>query len=500
VENENLLLSAKDISKNFGPTHALKNVDIEVEAGKVVVLLGENGAGKSTLVKIISGVYQRDSGDILVNGKAVNFRGVRDAQRMGISIIHQELNLLPDRTIAQNIFVGREPKIGGVLVDYKKMVKDSRALLKKLGLNLNPNMLVKKLSIAQQQMIEVTKALSFNLKLLIMDEPTSSLTSQEIDKLFDIIRILKGNNIGIIYISHRMNEIRVVGDQIMIMRDGERIDMMDAKTADINDVVVKMVGRKVEMLYHRNYNLPGEKILETKKLSGLRFRDLNINIRAGEIVSLAGLVGAGRTEIAKAIFGYDPITGGSFSINGKEVKNPNPEKCVRLGMAFVPEDRKNEGLVLPMSIKQNIVASSLNKLFASYFVNPKVEKSKAEDLRVLLRIACASVDHSVNELSGGNQQKVVVAKWLLTDAKVFIFDEPTRGIDVGAKAEIYQLLDRLAGQGIAILMISSEMNEVVNLSDRVYVMCEGDMVREFIGDQIDQKEIIACTIGGGKQE
>jgi ribose transport system ATP-binding protein len=498
AQNDKLLLQARGITKRFGHTTALKNVDIEVEAGKVVVLLGENGAGKSTLVKIISGVHQRDAGEIILNGQGVNFRTVRDAQHMGISIIHQELNLLPERTIAQNIFVGREPRINGLVVDYKKMVHNSKLLLDRIGLDLNPNMLVKKLSIAQQQMIEVTKALSFNLKLLIMDEPTSSLTSREIDKLFEIIKYLKQDNIGIIYISHRMNEIRIVGDQIMVMRDGERIDMLDAKTADINDVVHKMVGRKVEMLYRRNYNKPGETVLRTENLSGMRFRNLNINIRAGEIVSLAGLVGAGRTEVAKAIFGYDPIVGGRYFINGKEVKNPSPEKCVRLGMAFVPEDRKTEGLILSMQIRQNIVASSLSMLFHSGFINLNTEKSKAEQSKKNLRIACASVDQKASELSGGNQQKVVVAKWLVTESKFFIFDEPTRGIDVGAKAEIYQLMDTLAKQGAAILMISSEMNEVVNLSDRVYVMREGDMVKEFTGDKIDQKEIIAYTIGGGR--
>jgi ribose transport system ATP-binding protein len=493
-----LLLQAEGITKGFSHSLALNKVDLEVRAGEVVVLLGENGAGKSTLVKIVAGVYQRDSGNILLNGVPVNFHNVREAQHAGISIIHQELNLLPERTIAQNIFAGREPQLMGMpgIVDYKKMVRDSKVLLNSLGLDLNPNMLVKKLSLAQQQMIEVTKALSFNLKLLIMDEPTSSLTNREIDKLFEIIDRLKKERIGIIYISHRMNEIRYVGDQIMIMRDGKRIDLVDAKTADMDDVVHKMVGRKIERLYQRNYNKPGKVVLQTENLSGLRFRCLNIKVHEGEIVSLAGLVGAGRTEVAKALFGYEPILAGRYFIMGKEVRGPSPQKCVRLGMAFLPEDRKAEGLVLPMMIKENVVASSLNMLFRSGFIKRSIERVQADKYKQELRIACASTDQFVGELSGGNQQKVVIAKWLLTKGNLFIFDEPTRGIDVGAKAEIYQLLDHLAAKGAAILMISSEMNEVVGLSDRVYVMREGDTVKEFAGDNIDQEEIIACAIGG----
>ena len=493
-----LLLKAKGMTKSFGNTLALNNVDMEVSAGKVVVLLGENGAGKSTLVKIISGVYHRDEGKTWLNGEEVNFHNVREAQHAGISIIHQELNLLPERTIAQNIFAGYEPIRKGMpgFVDYDKMVKNSKDLLNNLGLDLNPNVLVKNLSIAQQQMVEVTKALSFDLKLLIMDEPTSSLTSREIDKLFEIIERLKKENIGIVYISHRMNEIRTIGDEIMIMRDGERIDVVDAKTADMDDVVHKMVGRKIERLYVRNHNTPGEVVFETKNLTGLRFRKLNMKVHEGEIVSLSGLVGAGRTEIAKAVFGYEPITAGTYSILGKEIRNPTPEKCVHMAMAFLPEDRKTEGLILPMKIKENIIASSLKKLFGRGFIKQSKELEYAQKYKADLRIVCHSVEQLVNELSGGNQQKVVVSKWLLTKAKLFIFDEPTRGIDIGAKAEIYAILDRLAGEGAAILMISSELNEVVGMSDRVYVMSEGDLVKEFTGKEINEEDIVAASIGG----
>ena len=499
MPDDKILLEMHGITKRFPGTLALHRVGFDVREGEVVVLLGENGAGKSTLVKIISGVYTRDEGEIIFDGQPVNFNEVQEAQNAGISIIHQELNLLPERTIAQNIFAGREPIRKGMpgVVDYRKMVEESRKLLKSLDLDLNPNMLVKKLSIAQQQMVEVTKALSFNLKLLIMDEPTSSLTKREIDKLFEIIERLKREKIAIVYISHRMDEIRIVGDHILIMRDGERIDVVEAKSCDMDDVVRKMVGRKIEQLYQRNHNALGDEVLRTEKLTGLRFRNLDINVRAGEIVSLAGLVGAGRTEVAKAIFGYDPILSGKVFISGREVIKPNPQKCVKLGVAFLPEDRKSEGLVLNMPIKQNIVASSLARLFRRGFINKELESAAAEKYKGELRIVCSSVDQLVKELSGGNQQKVVIGKWLLTHGNFFIFDEPTRGIDVGAKAEIYQLLDKLASAGAGILMISSEMNEIVGLSDRVYVMREGDMVGEFVRDEIDQEAIIACTVAGG---
>ncbi len=496
MNKQNILLQASGITKRFNGVVALNNVGLTVRRGEVNVLLGENGAGKSTLVKIISGVYAKDEGEIWLEGQEVHFRNVRDAQEAGISIIHQELNLLPERTIAQNIFVGREPVNPFGLVDYKKMVEESKKLLRNVGLHLDPNILVKKLSIAQQQMIEIAKALSLNLKLLIMDEPTSSLTTREIDKLFEIIDRLTRDGIGIIYISHRMDEIRRVGDRLTILRDGEYIDTMDAKTADMDDVVSKMVGRKIEHMYHRNFNEPGKEILRTERLTGLRFRNVSISIREGEVVSLAGLVGSGRTEVAKAIFGYDPIIDGKYYFQGKAVSHAKPDKSVGLGIAFLPEDRKAEGLHLKMPIRENIISASLKKLFPTAIINKRVELAKGEEYCKELKIATPNADKLVGELSGGNQQKVVVSKWLLTKAKLFIFDEPTRGIDVGAKAEIYQLLDTLAANGAGILMISSEMNEVVGLSDRVYVMNEGEVVKEIPRGQITQEKILFHALNG----
>ncbi len=497
MPGEKIILKMSGITKRFPGTLALNKVGFDVREGEVMVLLGENGAGKSTLVKIIAGVYARDEGEIYFDGKLVNFAGVQEAQNAGISIIHQELNLLPERTIAQNIYVGREPMLALGYIDYRKMVADSRALLASLGLDLNPNTLVKNLSIAQQQMVEVVKALSTRTRLLIMDEPTSSLTKREIDKLFEIIEQLKRNNTSIIYISHRMDEIKIVGDRAAIMRDGEYIDTLDVKTMSMDDAVHKMVGRTITNLYNRHRNEPGDEVFRTENLTGLRFRNVNIHVREGEIVSIAGLVGAGRTEVAKAVFGYDPILSGNFSLFGRRVNRPTPKKCVRMGMAFLPEDRKAEGVILRMPIKENIVSACLDKVFRGGILNRTVENALGEQYKAELKIATPSIDKLVGELSGGNQQKVVVSKWLATECRFFIFDEPTRGIDVGAKSEIYQLLDQLACQGAAILMISSEMNEVVGLSDRVYVMSEGEIVKEFRHGELSQEAIISHAIAGG---
>ncbi|MDR2390232.1 MAG: sugar ABC transporter ATP-binding protein [Planctomycetota bacterium] len=496
MTSDNAILKMTGITKRFPGTLALHNVGFDVREGEVVVLLGENGAGKSTLVKIISGVYTRDEGEIIFNGEPVDFEGVQQAQQAGISIIHQELNLLPERTIAQNIFVGREPTIPWLpgVIDYRKMVTDSKAILADLGVDLAPDALVKDLSIAQQQMVEVVKALSNRTKLLIMDEPTSSLTKREIDKLFEIIERFKRNKTSIIYISHRMDEIKIVGDRAVIMRDGEYIDTLDVKAMSMDEAVSKMVGRTITRLYERHYNQPGEEVFVTRNLTGIRFRNVNINVRAGEIVSLAGLVGAGRTEVAKAVFGYDPILSGSFELFGQTIKSPSPDRCVRLGMAFLPEDRKAEGVILKMPVKENLVSACLSKLFPNGIINSAIERRHSERFRRELKIVTPSVDKLVGELSGGNQQKVVVGKWLSTDCRFFIFDEPTRGIDVGAKAEIYHLLDALAAKGAAILMISSELNEVVGLSDRVYVMREGDVVKEFPRLELSQEAIISFAI------
>ena len=498
VKQDNVILRMTGITKCFPGTLALDKVQLTCEKGKVHILLGENGAGKSTLMKIISGVYTRDEGTVWYDGQEVNFTNVRQSMEAGISMIHQELNLLPERTIAQNIYLGHEPMVKGLkgVIDYKKMVKDSRELMDRLGLDLDPNILVKKLSIAQMQMVEVVKALSKEVKLVIMDEPTSSLTDREIDKLFDIVEKLKRDNVAIIYISHRMDEIKRIGDCVTVMRDGQYIDTVDVKDMDLDTLISMMVGRKIENMYERHYREPGKVIFETKDLSGWRFRNVNINVREGEIVSLSGLIGAGRTEIAKAVFGDEPIEHGSYTLYGKQITRTTPVKSVRNSMGYLSEDRKAEGLVLQMPIKENLVAASLTKVFKGGVLRSGPEDEIGKKYVAELRIATPNAEKLVGELSGGNQQKVVIGKWLETGCKFLIIDEPTRGIDVGAKSEIYKLLDRLVVEGYGILMISSEMNEVIGISDRVYVMKDGEITGEVTRENMTQEAIMRFAVGG----
>lgn len=495
---DKVILRMKGITKRFPGTLALDQVQLTCERGKVHILLGENGAGKSTLVKIISGVYHRDEGSMWYDGKEVNFTNVRQSMDAGISIIHQELNLLPERTIAQNIYLGHEPMKKGLkgVVDYKKMVRDSRELMESLGLDMNPNTLVKKLSVAQMQMVEVVKALSKEVKLVIMDEPTSSLTSREITKLFEIVERLKKQGVAIIYISHRMDEIKRIGDHVTVMRDGQYIDTVNVADVELDTLISMMVGRRIEKMYERNYNTPGELIFETHDLGGYRFRNVNISVREGEIVSLSGLIGAGRTEIAKAVFGDEPIEHGSYTLYGKTIHKTTPRKSVKQSLGLLPEDRKIEGLVLQMPIKENLTSASLGKVFSHGILHRKPEDEIGKKYVKELRIVTPSADKLVGELSGGNQQKVVIGKWLETGCRFLIIDEPTRGIDVGAKSEIYHLLDRLAGEGYGILMISSELSEVVGISDRVYVMKDGEITGEVRRPNLTQEAIMRYAVGG----
>lgn len=503
VFNEDqVILKMTGITKRFPGTLALDRVQLTCEKGKVHILLGENGAGKSTLVKIISGVYSRDEGTIWYDGKEVNYTNVRQTMDAGISMIHQELNLLPERTIAQNIYLGHEPMVKGLkgVVDYKRMAQDSRLLMESLGLDLNPNTLVKKLSIAQMQMVEVVKALSKEVKLVIMDEPTSSLTSREITKLFEIVEKLKQKGVAIIYISHRMDEIKRIGDCVTVMRDGQYIDTVDVADVELDTLISMMVGRKIEKMYERNYREPGPVIFETKDLTGYRFRNVNISVREGEIVSLSGLIGAGRTEIAKAVFGDEPIEGGSYTLYGASFTRTNPKKSIQHSMGFLPEDRKAEGLILQMPIKENLVSASLNKVFHGGILRSKPEDQIGKKYVEELRIATPNAEKLVGELSGGNQQKVVIGKWLETGCKFLIIDEPTRGIDVGAKSEIYKLLDKLVQEGYGILMISSELNEVIGISDRVYVMKDGEITGELRREDLTQEAIMRYAVGGKESE
>lgn len=502
---ENVLLELRSVRKTFPGVIAVNDVSMDIRRGEVHIIIGENGAGKSTLVKMMVGLYKCDGGEMILEGQPYKPANVQEAQAMGINMIHQELSLMQNRTVAQNVYVGREP-VKGVLhaVDTAKMNSDCQKILDEIGLNIKPTTVVKNLSIAQQQMVEVAKALSTNNKLLIMDEPTSSLTQEEIDNLFRITRKLVAKGKSIIYISHRMQELKEIGDRITVMRDGCYLDTRDAAQFEMSELITMMVGRKIENVYNRHFNRVGKEVLRVENLAGLRFRKININIHEGEVVGFAGLVGAGRTELAKSIFGYEPIENGKVFLRGHEIDMTkfNCHKAVEEGIAMISEDRKTEGLFLDMSIADNVVQASLFEKFPNGMISQKNIKQMAEDAVKTLRIATTSVKKKVVNLSGGNQQKVVVAKWLQTKSKFFIFDEPTRGIDVGAKAEIYSIINDLAAQGAAIMVISSDMMELLGLSDRIYVMKDGEISGEVnhTESEFNQEYLLNLGIGGEGRE
>ena len=495
------LLEVHNITKLFPGVIALNDVSFNIGRGEVHIVIGENGAGKSTLCKIIMGIYSKTSGTMKFDGQEYDPQNVNDAQDAGINMIHQELNLLQNRTVAQNIYLGREPLTKFNTIDVRKMNHDCAELLERLELDtIAPETRVSSLSIAQQQMVEVAKALSRNSKLLIMDEPTSSLTEREIQVLFKLTRKLVAEGVSVVYISHRMPELKEIGDVVTVMRDGGYIGTYNIREMELDELIHLMVGRQITDMYHRNFNEPGEEILKTVDFTGLRFRNVNLRARRGEIVGIAGLVGAGRTELMLSLFGYDPIESGELYIEGKsvDIKGWNPQKAIRSGIALLPEDRKALGLILEMAISVNIIQSSFKKYFKNGILNKKVEYEQAEKYTNKLRIATPSIHQLAGNLSGGNQQKVVLGKWLCTDSDIIIFDEPTRGIDVGAKAEIYSLMDELAGAGKCIIMISSELAEIVNLSDRICVMKDGEMVGELERgrDEITQEIVMNLGIKG----
>lgn len=496
-----VILSIKNVTKRFPGVIAVNNVSFDIKKGEVHVLIGENGAGKSTLVKMISGIYSIDEGELLLNGKHYLPKSVIDAQENGIGMIHQELNMMTNRTVAQNVFVGREPQKGPFkLIDKKYMNKRCKEVLSSLDIDIDPTEIVKDLSIAQQQMVELTKAISMNNRLLIMDEPTSSLTMKEIQNLFRIIRQLKEQGVSIIYISHRLEELLEIGDRVTVMRDGYFVGTREVGNLSMQELITMMVGRKIEDVYNRTYNKPGKVCLSLNNLTGLRFRNVSLEVRSGEVVGLAGLIGAGRTEVAKSIFGYDPIEKGTLIINEKEINihRHNPLNAITHQIAFLPENRKEEGLFLPLSIKENISQVILSHISKCGIVNNNEEEKLSQQQIQRLRIITTSGEKLVNELSGGNQQKVVVAKWLLTNSNVLIFDEPTRGIDVGAKSEIYSIINELASAGTAILLISSDMPELIGLADRIYTMKDGEItgMLDKTESDFDQEEIMSLIIEG----
>jgi len=488
------LLSLTGVSKEFPGVKALNNVHFDLNEGEVHAIVGENGAGKSTLMKILSGIYKKDAGDITYKGKSVSIPNPLEAQKLGISIIHQELNLMPHLTVAENIFIGREDRRpGGVFLDNAKLNDAAVKLLAELELKLDPKAIVGELTIAKQQMVEIAKAVSYRGSVIIMDEPTSSLTPAETDALFKIIRTLKAAGKGVIYISHRLEELDVITDRITVLRDGEYVKTLQTSETDIPEVISLMVGRKVEQDQRpTNRNIGSEVILRVEDLSDHRLlRDISFELRKGEILGFAGLMGAGRTELARAIIGADPKTSGKIILRGQEVKIKQPSDAVDAGIGYLSEDRKRFGLLLIQNVTFNIVLSSISRFSNKFgFLKMKSAAGIARDAIAQLRVRTPSERQYVKNLSGGNQQKVVIAKWLTRNCDVLIFDEPTRGIDVGAKDEIYQLLTKLSNEGKSIIMISSELPEVLRLSDRIAVMCNGRLTGIIDNKDANQKVIM----------
>lgn len=500
-----IILAAKGITKWFPGVKALDDVDFDLKKGEVHILVGENGAGKSTLSKALLGAsaYVPDSGEIFFEGEKVVFKSAKDGLARGIAAVYQEFTLVPYLNVSQNIFLNREPKNKFGLVDHKKMEKESTKILKSLNSDyINVKAYVKTLSVAEQQMVEIAKALSFNPKIMVFDEPTATLSEREVESLFERIHKLKEAGIGIIYVSHRMQEFKFIGDRITVLRDGKKIDTVGVHDISDMDLVNMMVGRDISQVYHRSANPYKGEVLRTKNLSDKagRVKDVSIVLNKGEIVGLAGLVGAGRTELAKLIFGVDVVDKGSIFINGKAVHALSPVRVVKHGLGMVCEDRKRQGLALKDSVAWNIIAVSLKKFFPKLFISQKKIVEIAEEYKKKLRIATPDVYRECRYLSGGNQQKVVLSKWLSADTDILIFDEPTRGIDVGAKMEIYALMDKLALDGKSILMISSELPEVIGMSDRIYIMREGSIVNECSREEFSADEIGAKMLGIGGQE
>ncbi|NJO36268.1 MAG: sugar ABC transporter ATP-binding protein [Rhizobiales bacterium] len=491
------ILELRKINKSFPGVRALNDVEFDVLAGEVHALLGENGAGKSTLIKIISGVYQPDSGSLTVDGKAVRFQSPLAAQAAGIATIYQELLLFPALTVAENILMGHPPRsrFGGI--DWPAMRRKAAELLESLDIHdLDPTEIVGSLSIGNRQRVEIAKALSRDARILIMDEPTAALTEADVARLFDIVRKLRERDAGIIYISHRLEEVFELADRVTVLRDGTYVGTKPVGETSRGDLISMMVGRTIDTLFPKKQVGLGGVVLDVVGLDRPpQTKDVSFSIRSGEIVGLAGLVGSGRSELAQTIFGITPADKGDIFFSGEKVTIKDPGKAKSLGIAYVPEDRGLQGLIRPMTLRENISLSILERLVNGIFVNQRNERKLAKDAIERFGIRASSTEQVVNKLSGGNQQKAVLAKWLATNPRLLIMDEPTRGVDVGAKAEIHRLMGELVERGLAILMISSELPEIIGMSDRILVMREGRVVAEFARGEADQKEIAGAMMG-----
>ena len=492
-----VILTMKDIDKSFPGVHALDHVNFEVKRGEVHALMGENGAGKSTLMKVLTGIYQKDSGTITYKGKETEFHNTREAQDAGVVIVHQELNMIGDLTVAQNIFIGREPK-KGIRVDDKKMIEDSKKLFQDLNIEIDPREKMSNLTVGKQQMCEIAKAISHKAEVIIFDEPSAALTEKEIADLFEIIKDLRKKNLGIVYISHRMDEIKVITDRVTVMRDGGYVGTLITADSTKEDIINMMVGRVIyeDPKDHSMVAPDAPVVLKVEHLNaGKMVQDVSFELRKGEILGFSGLMGAGRTETARALFGADPKQSGKISIMGKdgqlhEVTINSPQDAVKYGIGYLSEDRRRYGVVVQKSVNENTTLATMEQFTSGIFINKAKEKEVSEKYIKELATKTPSGDQLVVNLSGGNQQKVVIAKWLTRDSDILIFDEPTRGIDVGAKNEIYKLMSKLAAEGKSIIMISSEMTEILRMSDRIIIMCEGKVTGDIDISEATQEHIM----------
>lgn len=488
------ILELKNISKRFSGVEVLHQVSFSLKAGEVHALLGENGAGKSTLVKVITGVHQPDGGEIFLNGMPVHFADSRESRQAGIAAIYQELSLFPDLDVAENIFVGRQPVTASGRIDWKKLYSEAGRLLTSLGVHLDLKQKARTLSIAQQQMVEIARAISINARILIMDEPTSSLTLNEVADLFRLVQRLREDGAAIIFISHRLEELFEIANRVTVFRDGAYIDTRLIKEVSRDELIRLMVGRSISNLFPKQDVQPGDTVLQVENLSRMgAFENISFELRKGEILGMAGLVGAGRTNVARAIFGVEPPTSGRIQVEGREVAVTSSQQAIELGLAYVPEDRQLHGLIPAMSIASNISLSMLQKYARRGWLRDAVERKAAYDAACQMEVRASHIWQNARELSGGNQQKVVLAKWLSTKPRILILDEPTRGIDVGTKAAVHALMSTLAAEGIAILMISSELPEILGMSDRVIVMREGRMTAHFTRAEATQEKIISAA-------
>ncbi|MGJ0191409.1 sugar ABC transporter ATP-binding protein [Pantoea sp. RRHST58] len=492
---EEYRLTMRGISKTYGSAAALQNVDFSVKPGEVHALIGENGAGKSTLLNILSGVRPADSGEISVNGAAVQMKNPLSARQAGIAMIHQELQHVPELSVAQNMFLGRPlTRAGGLWVDKKSQLARAALLLKQLDPTIDPAAPIKSLKVSQQQIVEIARALLDDAKIIAMDEPTSSLTPREFDRLAELIADLKAMGVSLIYVSHKMNEIFRVCDRATIMRDGRQVGVVNICDENEESIVARMVGRKIEKLAHNAWVTEREVLRVENLARGSEISPASFSVRAGEVLGIAGLVGAGRTELLKLIAGLDKRSSGSVFVNGQPVRNHNVSAAIRAGIGLVPEDRKKEGIIKARAVKMNMALPSLRQFTRAWIVSRQKLNQAAQEVMSDLKLRPLDIEKTIGTLSGGNQQKVIIGRWVAADANVFLFDEPTRGIDIGAKSEIYNLIEKLAQAGKAIVVVSSEMTEIIRISDRVLVMREGKITKELTDDAITEENIARYAI------